>query len=169
MSISGITPGLPIIGGAQPDYVETFAGPLAAASTVANQANFVRVRVAKAITVTTMAYIVGTASGNVDLGIYDSPDGGATLTRLSSTGSTAAAGTSAIQAIALTTPVTLTPGKDYWFAFAADNGTITAMRLSTVPTYNSRKNRALAKAANFPLPTSVASLASGLTYWLEAS
>lgn len=159
-------------GGDQMDFIETYNATTAstAGAVVANDANFQRVRVAKPIAVTTMAYLVGTASGNVDLGIYDSSDGGTTLTRLASTGSTAASGSTAIQAIALTASLVLVPGKDYWLAFAADNATITAVRVGPTAAYIARKQRSFLKASSFPLPASVASLSGGIRFfWLEAS
>lgn len=172
MSLTGIDPRRALEGGDQMPYVSTLgleAGQTAATLT-ANQAYLVRVRVAKPLTISTLTFFVGTASGNVDAGIYQSD--GTTLTRLAAAGSTAAAGASATQTLTLSAPVTLQPGIDYYIAFAADNATVTIARNSVV---NSaipfRGKRALQYATSFPLPASLV-LASGaatvVVNWLFA-
>ena len=161
------------VGGNQFDFVETFPAGLFNALTVlsANAAYLTLVRVARPIVVTQITYGLGTASGNVDLGIYDSADGGTTLTRLGSTGSTAATGTNTTQTIALTAAVTLVPGKDYWLAFAVDNATLTPYRGAnqTAPSIGGIGVRSVAKATAFPLPTSITGHSGGSTVWMLAN
>jgi hypothetical protein len=159
-------------GGQQMPYVESIPGIVGAntpAALTANAAYFFRVRVAAPLTVTKISFMVGTASGNVDAGIYASTDGGVTLTRLVSAGSTAAAGSSAIQSLTIAT-TTLVPGVDYWLAFAVDNATATIGKTTVQNAISNRFARGNAKTSSFPLPSSVASLtANGNALWLEAS
>lgn len=141
--------------------------PPAASSTgvawpTANAAVFARVRVGAPLRVTRMHTFIGAASGNVDLGLYRSDDGGTTLTRIASTGSTAASGTNAEQVIALTAAVTLVPGIDYYLAMAADNATVTVARQTISSGMAVLGNHYVGKASSFPLPTTVSSL-GGLT------
>jgi hypothetical protein len=89
----------------------------AAAWPASNRAYYVPVSIFSTVTVVKMFVINGgTASGNIDVGIYDA--GGA---RLVSIGSTAQSGTSAIQEFNIT-DTTLNPGL-YYLACAMDNTT----------------------------------------------
>lgn len=91
----------------------------------ANRAIYVPVVVPCRVTACQMAWANGAAvSGNVDAGIYD-----VTGVRLVSTGSTAQAGTTALQVADITDTV-LTPGV-YFLALAVDNTTATISRLPT--------------------------------------
>lgn len=160
--------------GQQMPWVETIPSYLIVvpATAVANQVYATRVRVGRAVTVTTMTIYVGTASGNVDLGIYTSADNGVTLTRVGSTGSTAVAGASANQTISLTTPVTLLPGVDYYLAAAVDNGVASFGQFqTTVAPATALGNLTLTKTASFPLPASLATLTAGATTlrWVRAA
>lgn len=67
------------------------------------------------------SYNGATANGNIDIGIYDLSG-----TRLASTGATAQSGTNAVQSIALTAAVTLTPGR-YYMAMLGTSATGTVM------------------------------------------
>jgi hypothetical protein len=82
----------------------------------ANAALFVPFRLSRPFVFNTIFVISGTASGNIDVGVY-SADG----TRLVSKGSTAMAGTSVVQSFAVTS-TTLGPGQ-FYFAAAIDNTT----------------------------------------------
>ena len=141
-------------GGEQLAFVQSFdsVGLLSSGATSANNGFLALVRVAKPIKVSTIKIFVGTASGNVDAGVYSSD--GTTATRLASAGSTAAAGANAIQTLALSTPVTLQPGVDYYLAFAPDNATVAIGRASATGAVVALGNRALTKATSFPLPAS---------------
>lgn len=89
----------------------------AAAWSAANRAYYVPFSVFSPLTVVKMFVVNGgTASGNIDVGIYDA--GGA---RLVSSGSTAQAGTSAVQEFNVTDTI-LNPGL-YYLACAMDNTT----------------------------------------------
>lgn len=89
----------------------------AAAWPASNRAYYVPVSIFSTLTVVKMFVINGgTASGNIDVGIYDA--GGA---RLVSIGSTAQSGTSVIQEFNIT-DTTLSPGL-YYLACAMDNTT----------------------------------------------
>ena len=116
-----------------------------------SQAFFFRVRVAKSISITTISFFVGTASGNVDVGVFTSTDGGSTLTLARSSGSTAVAGSSAWQDVALTSAYVLNPGIDYWLAISVDNTTCTSYRVAVQAPIMLRKNMGLIKASLFPL------------------
>jgi hypothetical protein len=76
---------------------------------------------------TKLSVFIGTASGNVDVGIYSSD--GTTLTRLVSSGSTAAAGASAVQTITVASAA-LVPSFSYYLAVAPDNATVTIGRVA---------------------------------------
>lgn len=144
-------------GGAQFDFVSTH-GPvartvsIAAGTQTANSASLGLVRVGRPILITNLSIYIGTASGNVDVGIFTKS--GTTFTLVASSGSTAAAGTAAIQTIPLTAVYTLSPGIDYYFGEVADNGTVTIGRSSavavTVPGLGVENG---IKATLFPLAT----------------
>lgn len=119
--------------------------PSSAAFPAANDAIFVPVHIKQATLIKRLfCSNGGTASGNVDVGIY-TEDGA----RIVSSGSTAQAGTTVPQFFDITDFI-LGPGR-YYFAVAMDNGTgtlfranITALRLSAI---------GMAKMATaFPLP-----------------
>lgn len=80
----------------------------------ANRAIFVPFLVYQPVVVVKLFTIVGTSSGNIDVGIYDTG-----ANRLVSAGSTAMAGTNTIQIFDVT-DTTLNPGS-YYFAVALDN------------------------------------------------
>lgn len=148
-----ITPGA--FGGQLP-YIEPIPWPSFSAEAVYFTANFavlVAVRVAAPVVISTIEYYVGTASGNVDVGIYTYD--GSTFTRAASSGSTAASGTNAIQAINLTAPYALAPGVTYYFAIAADNITITMTRIVPHSATTLAHARAVAKSSSFPLPATI--------------
>lgn len=163
---------VPPFGGGQMPFVQTRSvdGLSAATFPSANAVVFVRVRVSRSLVISTMRTFIGTASGNIDIGVYQSD--GTTLTRLSSTGSTPASGTNAIQAIALASPVTPSPGIDYYFAVAADNTTVTLARSAGTTVISAIGAQVMTLAASFPLPSTIAlGSASGTSYsvWLHGS
>lgn len=91
----------------------------------ANRALFIPFLLFQTTTFINMFSINGsTASGNIDLGIYD-PSG----TKIVSTGTTAQTGTSTAQVISIS-PTELAPGQ-YYMAVALDNGTGTLFRITT--------------------------------------
>lgn len=84
---------------------------------VANQALYVPFSLSTPITFSTMFLMVGTASGNVDLGVFDSAG-----TKIVSTGSTAVSGSTAIQTISVTS-TRLAPGQYYLaMSYSASTG-----------------------------------------------
>jgi hypothetical protein len=108
------------------DMPDLWVGPVSAsycfgyqAHTVANTAHFVPFTVRREQRVTTCIFGVGTASGNLDIGIYD--DAGV---RLGSTGSFACPTAGVAKTQALTGTVTLRPNTRYWRAVWADNTTV---------------------------------------------
>lgn len=97
-----------------------------------------------------------TVAGNLDIGVF-SIDG----TKLASTGSFAQAGTNALQAVALPTPLTLYSGQ-YYMAFASDNASATFQGTSVsaiAGTYTVMAG--VANATNFPLPANLTLSANG--------
>jgi hypothetical protein len=113
----------------------------------ANAAFYMPVSVHGKITVVKMFIENGaTASGTVDVGIYDA--GGA---RLVSSGSTAQTGTAAIQEFDIT-DTTLSPGL-YYLAIAMDNTTGTLLRWSTSSALTKCMG-IVGQASAFPLPSS---------------
>lgn len=138
--------------------------PTSAAWPSANRAIFVPFNVYHTLTIVQMLVFNGaTASGNIDVGLYDL--GGA---RLVSIGSTAQAGTSAYQAFDIT-DTTLNPGQ-YYMGVALDNATGTLNRWSA----NAAEWRGLGlqqMASAFPLPATAtfALVASAYLPWVMAS
>lgn len=142
--------------GAQFDYAATGpvqAFPAVAAWPSANNATLTKVRVSRPVLVSSIVVGIGTSSGNIDAGIYDLV--GTTWTRRASAGSTAAAGTNALQTLAMTAPVWLTPGKDWWIAVVADNTTITLARAAFPSSIGLDSNQNFSKGSSFPLPATI--------------
>jgi hypothetical protein len=110
----------------------------------ANRAYFVPFRLPYEVTVQHAWVLNGaTVSGNVDIGIY-SVDG----TRIASTGSTAQAGTSAVQSISLS--ATLGPGL-FYMALAVSNTTATVYKAS-VPGASMQMMGCAMQNSALPLP-----------------
>lgn len=101
-----------------------FSTPLASTTWgTANLAKYIPFRISQPYQVANAFCLNGaTATGNVDIGIYDA-DG----TRLASTGATALSGTTAIQTIALS--VLLGPGQ-FWLAMSCSASTTTFLASS---------------------------------------
>lgn len=119
----------------------------------ANLAIYIPVEIYQVVTIVKMAVNNGTAvSGNIDVGIYDV--GGA---KLVTKGSTAQAGTSAIQIFDITDTLLL-PGL-YYMAVALDNTTGTLAGW-TVATQVAQSMGAFQQASAFALPTSSATFAA---------
>jgi hypothetical protein len=131
---------------------------VSSATTTAGVAYLLAFRVIAPMVVTTVGIVNGaTASGNIDIGIY-TPDG----TRLASTGSTAQSGTSTIQNIALTAPVTLGRGW-YYVAYQIDNTTGTFLSANSASTlWRVTGNRVVANT--FPLPATLTMTPSVANY-----
>ena len=125
------------------------ATPASAAWPVANTAYYFPFTVADTVTFTRgHLYNGATATGNVDIGIYSESG-----TRLASTGATAQAGTSAVQTIAFTASVTLTPGRYYMgLSLSSATGTVfgggaLATRFSTLSKTSSLSSTPRSRAA----------------------
>lgn len=86
-----------------------------------------------------------TASGNVDMGIYDDQGN-----RLISKGSTAQAGTSGWQLMAFGS-ITLNPG-NYYMAMTCSNGVATVQQVNVVAAEDTRCLGVLGQASALPLP-----------------
>lgn len=108
------------------------------------------------VTITQLIGSIGVQSGNIDAGIYEWD--GSTMTRIVSLGSTAcpAAATRVVYNIA-DTP--LYKGTRYFFAWAADNGTVTVSCTIGNGTLSSTTTM-YSKTASFPLPATVATLSN---------
>jgi hypothetical protein len=129
-------------------------------------AYFVHFRVDQPITIAAMEYLCSVAAGNVDLALLSTTDF-ATLTRLGSTGATAAAGSNAIHSIALTAPVAIVPGVDYFASIVGSSGTLQIARAAQFAGISGANKTLFQKAATNPIPSSVATLASGtMVPWL---
>lgn len=155
------------------DFVESVSHK--AVSTVATAASGVcimyKFRVGRPGRLSTATVYVGTASGNIDIGICTSD--GTNFVKQASTGSTVVAGSSALQAIAFTSPYTVQPGVDHWISLLVDNGTATLLRGATFAATNALSNMVVSKGAvSIPIPASQA--ISGFTgydrlYWVRLS
>lgn len=121
----------------------------------ANRAIFVPFVLMSPITVAAMWVLNGgTASGNLDIGVYDQSG-----TKLVSTGSTAQSGTTAIQVVSVTA-TRLAPGR-FYLALAMDGTTGTVLKLSLTAGYT--KHFGIAEMASaFALP-GTATFASATT------
>jgi len=105
-------------------------------------------------TITRIAFNLGVSSGNIDVGIYYTDDE-VTWTRYFSTGSFASPGTGMQTKSIAAQTITPVTGRRWYFAIAADNGTITVnadgvMRLG------------VQKAASFVLPASITAVTAGV-------
>lgn len=120
----------------------------ASAWVTANLGIFAPVVVRRTMTVYQLGWINGgTASGNLDVGIYDR-----NLNLLTSAGSTAQ-GTISVPQFADVTDVTLTPGL-YYMAMSVDNTTATIQRSNSSTTAPLCRASGLGQMAGaFPLPS----------------
>lgn len=121
-------------------------------------------QVAVPFLVTRIGYCVGVAAGNVDAGLYTRS--GTTYTRVASSGSTAAAGSSVMQDLTMTTPYTINPGQELFVAFGTDSATITLLRLSaSVTAWCADDNAMLVKTGAWSsgLPASIATPSGSVT------
>jgi len=119
----------------QPDFVIAGAGvglpppTVSNGSTLAGRMFINYARVGRAVPVTKMTYIIGTAAGNVDMGIYTGNAGRTLFTLVASSGSVVAAvGGGGYQTVTLSAPFTLQPGVDYWFALWTSSASLTLAR-----------------------------------------
>lgn len=135
------------------------------AAITANLAYLVKFRVQRATTATGLAFYIGTAAGNADVGIFTSTNG-TNFTLLGSSGSTAASGSSTTQAINLTANVPLVPYTNYWAAIVGDNVSLTIARISGAGTLNLLNKTAIAKAGLFPLATFTTLASTGFVPYL---
>lgn len=129
------------------------------AAATANAATASKVIIPANGTLTDLSIFIGTSSGNHDVGVYDCD--ATTLTRLYSAGSTASSGTGWIS---FQPGLAVTAGQSLFFAWGADNATITRAvssagnsSMSTLPagfasspSHTTRQSWTL--AASFPLP-----------------
>ena len=112
----------------------------------ANRAVYIPFRIPAPMVVTQLFSMNGAAvSGNIDVGIYDK-DG----TRLVSSGSTAQAGTSTIQAFNITDTL-IGPGQ-FYLAVAMDNATGTLLRIFLFPANGTKVMGVAQQASAFALP-----------------
>lgn len=103
------------------------------------------------LTITKLRVNLNASSGNIDAGIYSTVDGAA-FTRVVSLGTTTSPGTG-IRDLNITDTV-LYPGTRYWFAWAADNNTVSPYRYSGNG-LNMDSGIARKKATSFPLPATI--------------
>lgn len=113
------------------------------------------------VALTNLGVYIGTASGNIDLGVYTWD--GSQFVRQASTGSTAASGSNAIQKIAPGSVLTYDGRADVWLFVAADNTTVTMARLSGSAAITNLANRGVLKTSAFPLPSTISGAGSTAT------
>ena len=118
----------------------------------ANTAYLTAFQVFRAVSVTKIVGRIGTASGNVDFGLYSSD--GTTATLLNATGSIACP-TAAVRVINTVTSTALSPGVTYFVAVAFDNATATLAKLGQVVGPSNVLFQGGKIASSFPLPASV--------------
>ena len=162
-----------IIAESFPDYAETFEpfGVTNAVFPAANNALLIRRVARRDLTIASISIFVATASGNVDAGIY--LPSGADFARLGSSGSTAAAGAGAEQVLAISGgAIEVERGAVFFFALAADNGTVSLARLANTSSALGAIDGVLgAKASSFPLPATITASLGVATYapWMRTS
>lgn len=125
----------------------SLGGGVSSINAAANRAHFFPFRITRPYTV--LAGLVkngATASNNLDIGVY-LPDG----TRLASSGSTAQAGTTALQYIVMSASVVLQPGL-YYAGLVMDGTTGTINRITTLTTVQCRGLGMFTMNSAFPLP-----------------
>lgn len=161
------------------DYVSTLgnhpgvAAGAAAANVVglstANNGLFIRVKAPRNMTITRLRWIASTASGNYDIGIYDSSG-----TKLWSKGSTTWPASQLVTET-VSPAVALTAGQEYRIAFAGDNitgkfiGPSAAFSASDMMKLATGVEMCHAVSTVFPLPSSVAygSVGSSKYPWVQ--
>lgn len=117
----------------------------------ANSARMYAFQVARPVTVSAAFFRVQTASGSMDVGIYD-----AAGVRLASTGSFTVPAQASSCTQALTASVTLVPGRKYWAAIACDNGTAIFGGYAAIQRPNPTGYATSgAVAASMPLPSTI--------------
>lgn len=150
----GLIPHLPVLSTLSPESVGTEAGfvfgnvtPASAAWGTTNDAMYCPIALHAPFLVRKVWWVNGgTASGNVDVGVYSM--GGA---RILSCGSTAQAGTTAIQSAAPSAgSVLLTPGA-YYLAIALSSATGTIIQIANAARYMAA-NGCAQQATALPLP-----------------
>jgi hypothetical protein len=135
-----------------------FGGPsTSGAYPASNRALYIPFRLTRPFTVKTLFAVNGaTASGNIDVGVYDSAG-----TRLVSSGSTAQAGTNAIQEFDVAD--TLLGVGQFYLALAMDNTTGTLFRVALSHLFLIPQGVAQ-QAAAFPLPATATFAQYASTY-----
>jgi hypothetical protein len=120
----------------------------ASATSVANDAVYVPIWIPQtAVFVSGYVYNGSAPAGNCDIGIY-AFDG----TKLGSTGATAKSGASAIQRIALSASVTLTPGR-YYIAYSESASTVNSVFAWAAQVNNGKWAGMYRQATAHPLPS----------------
>lgn len=161
-----VLPALPMIYPSAMEMLGTTSGLFAPSSNpypLANRAYYLPFHLDQPIIVTKLWWINGTtASGNVDIGIYDSA-----FTRIVSAGSTPQVGTSVIQSVDITDTL-IGPG-DFYIAISMDNITGTIFALSSsggIP--RGQAMGTLIQASAFPLPANGNPVAavSAIVIWI---
>ena len=150
---------------------EPMGSSAATATLAANQIYLARIRLPRAIVVTTASWFNGaTASNNFDPVIYRSD--GTTLTRLISSGGTAISGTNARQDVTVTT--TVVPAGDIFVGGAVDSATPMLLRATLGFSGSSGAggvaNRFVTVATSYPAPATilVSNLVAGNTMpWVQ--
>jgi hypothetical protein len=149
--VARITPAAPLdlyIGPLDPRNQMVLTVVCAAASA----GHFQAFTVNRRVTVSTVYFRVGTQSGNIDFGIYNSAG-----SRLASTGSFAAPTVGVTKSQALTASLVLEPNVLYYALWSADNVTVAISGISTTqwPVISGYTVKGTLAAGVFPLPISV--------------
>lgn len=154
-----------------PSFFQSFDGRVAGSSTAisANAVYLQRIpRVTEPKRVVAINVFVGNAAGNLDVGIYrDDPAG--TATRVGSAGSTAAAGTNAIQRLVMSGNVWLHADADFWASVGGTDAALTMTAISGNGTRNGMGSLNVVKGSAWSsgLPASIATAAgTAVTFWL---
>lgn len=102
------------------------------------------------VATTGVVYNGATASGNIDIGIYNSAG-----TRLASNGGTAQSGTSTLQLLTFSASTTLAAGSLYFMGLVLDNTTGTVQRMNAFGNMDAQGIGIKNVAASYPLPSTV--------------
>lgn len=146
------------IGRSSSAVILSISGTASAVWPTGNTALYVPFHIAVPITVVKMATWNGaTASGNIDIGLYN-----AVGTRIVSSGSTAQAGTSAAQEFDITDTL-LVPGR-YYMALTQDDGVGTFFSVAPGSNKISQTFGVRSQATALPLPATATFAACALNY-----
>jgi hypothetical protein len=168
LAFSGTAPSTTFVPGDNTSFLACTIDPrllgagVAVAMAATNNAIFERIELGERAVISKIGLIVGTASGNISVGVYSnngSPGTNAAPATRKATSGAVACPAAGYQEIALTTAVALEDGD--WLALSADNTTATFRAMAATQALAAAKGLSGLQATAHPLPaTAVATFGS---------